>query len=77
MDAGTTSTWRRRSGTATIPTVSSIVQKEKLVAYAFPFSTYNVQHRSSSIKEMSDSEALHIQPLTLIYSLGPTIKTET
>lgn len=47
MDAGTArwdllsseSTWRRGSGTATIPTFGSIVQKGKLAACAFPFST--------------------------------------
>lgn len=50
MDAGTArwdllsseSTWRRGSGTATIPTFGSIVQKGKLAACAFPFSTYNI-----------------------------------
>ena len=47
IDAGTArwdllrseSTWRRGSGTATIPTFGSIVQKGKLAACAFPFST--------------------------------------
>lgn len=48
IDAGTDrwdllrleSTWRRGSGTATIPTFGSIVQNGKLAACAFPFSTY-------------------------------------
>ena len=34
------SLWRRGSGTATTPTFGSIVQKGKLAAWAFPFSTY-------------------------------------
>lgn len=50
MDAGTArwdllsseSTLRRESGTATIPTFGSIVQKGKFAAWAFPFSTYKL-----------------------------------
>lgn len=47
MDAGTVRwdllrserTFKRESGTATMPTLGSIVQKGKLAAWAFPFST--------------------------------------
>ena len=48
IDAGTArwdllrseSTLRRESGTPTVPTFGSIVQKGKLAAWAFPFSTW-------------------------------------
>lgn len=69
MDAGTVrwdllrseSTLRRGSGTATVPTFGSIVQKGKLAAWAFPFSTYTYQWPHEHIWESNFTKARRIK----------------